>query len=176
MVVVSLSMSDIFEIFGLSPCYNIDLQDLEDRFRRGQGLVHPDRFVAKSMQERTAAARQAVKLNESYQILKDPLKRAAAFLAVKGIKVPGDNGATVNHPALLGQVMQWREGLESCKSESELAVFESELSGKLESIKSAFDTNEETLDYLYLELVYISKILEEIRFHPLRKPNVCSAR
>lgn len=176
MGVVNLFMSDIFEIFGLSPCYNIDLQDLEDRFRRGQSLVHPDRFVAKSAQERTAAAKHAIKLNESYQILKDPLKRAAAFLTVKGIKIPGENGATVNHPALLGQVMQWREELESCESESELAVFESDLSKKLEVIKSVFDVKEDALDYLYLELVYISKILEEIRFHPLRKSNVCSAR
>ncbi|WP_198022288.1 Fe-S protein assembly co-chaperone HscB [Candidatus Odyssella acanthamoebae] len=176
-VAESRSMSNAFETFGLSPKYNIDLLDLENRHRRALSFVHPDLFVTKTAQERTAAASLAVKFNESYQILKDPLKRAAELLKSHGVEVPGENGKTVGHSTLLVRVMQWREELASYRFEKELTKLETELKKRLDFVKSAFDGSDaDSLPYLYLEFVYLTKILEEIHYHPLRKPHVRSTR
>lgn len=170
-------MSNAFETFGLSPKYNIDLFDLENRHRRALSFVHPDLFVKKTAQERAAAATVAMKFNESYQILKDPLKRAAEILRSRGIEVPGENGKTVGHSTLLVRVMQWREELAACRFEKELTNLETDLKKRLEFVKSAFDGSDaDSLPYLYLEFAYLTKILEEIYYHPLRKPHVRSTR
>ncbi|WP_175282097.1 Fe-S protein assembly co-chaperone HscB [Candidatus Odyssella thessalonicensis] len=169
-VVGNPSMSNAYEIFGLTPKFNIDLLDLEKRFRQGQQLVHPDRFVAKPAQERAAAAAQALKLTEAYNILRDPLKRAAEYLRAKGSSIPGENGQTVSHSTLLADVMQWREQLEDCSQASDLKALENEFLKRLDLIKLSFDNRDaDQLAYLYLELVYVSKILEDISYHPLRK-------
>lgn len=173
--VVNHSMSNAFSILEIMPKYNIDLLDLDDRFRRALSFVHPDLFIQRTAQERTMAANIAVKLTEAYQILKDPLKRAAELLRINGVDVPGENGKTVSHPTLLAQIMQWREELDSCKVEKQVDILEQELRQRLDLIKASFDRDKpDSLAYLYLELVYITKILEEIRYHPLRKVYVRS--
>jgi len=170
-------MSNAFETFGLPPKYNINLLDLENRHRRALSFVHPDLFVKKTAQERTAAATVAMKFNESYQILKDPLKRAAELLKSRGVEVPGENGKTVGHSTLLMRVMQWREELAACRFEKELTKLETDLKKRVDFVKSAFDESDsDSLPYLYLEFVYLTKILEEIYYHPLRKSNVRSTR
>lgn len=173
----NLSMSNEFDVFGIPVKYNIDPVDLGEKFRRAQVTIHPDRFVGRPELEKTLAAKHSLQINEAYQTLKDPVKRAAAYLKALGLDVPGENGQTVSHPTLLLQVMQWQEDLEACQQERDLDLLASALSKRLDFVKHAFDTTDrESLTYLYLEFVYISKILDEIKHHPLRRDHADTTR
>ncbi len=172
-VVESRSMSNSFQVFDLDVRFTIDLDDLDHKYRLIQALVHPDRFVHKTEAERRAAADQAIKINEAYQRLKNPIHRAEDFLKAKGYDVPGQQGQTVQHPTLLMKVMEWREELEGVQKTEDLDLLEEALQKRLEFVHQAMDTSD-SLVYLYLELVYLTKILEEMSYHPLRKTYVRS--
>jgi hypothetical protein len=47
------------------PKFDINLHQLDDRFKRLQFQVHPDRFSTASEEEQAAAASQAARLNTS---------------------------------------------------------------------------------------------------------------
>lgn len=59
-----------------APTFAIDLADLESRYKRLQVRLHPDRFATMSEQERQNSADTSAAVNQAYQVLKQPLKRA----------------------------------------------------------------------------------------------------
>lgn len=166
-------MSNSFDIFDLEAMFNIDLIILDQKYRAIQALVHPDRFIGKTDAERRAAADHAIKVNEAYQRLKNPLHRAEVLLKAKGIDIPGQGGQTIQHSTLLMQVMAWREELDDVQKIEDLDLLEQALQKRLVFVHQSMDTSD-SLVYLYLELVYLTKILEEISYHPLRKTHVRS--
>lgn len=58
------------------PQFDIDLGDLEKRYKRLQVRLHPDRFATMSHEEKTHSADQAAAVNQAYDVLRKPLKRA----------------------------------------------------------------------------------------------------
>ena len=73
-----------FETFGLQADTNIDLSALASRYRDLQSTVHPDRFAnATDVEQRIAMAR-AVEINDAYNTLKDPVRRAMHLLSLTG--------------------------------------------------------------------------------------------
>lgn len=167
----NLFMSNVFDLLGLDVKFNIDLETLDQNYRTVQALIHPDRMIGKPEAERNTAMEQAAKVNEAYHRLKNPLHRAEEFLKAKGIKVPGQGGKTVQHPTLLMKVIEWRENLENVKKLEDLTALEESLNDRLTFIHQTMDSTD-SLVYFYLELVYITKILEEISHHPLGKTHV----
>ena len=69
--------SDDFELFGLPRRFALDRSELDTRWRELQAEVHPDRFAVEGAAAQRVAMQWAVRVNEAYQRLKDPLKRAA---------------------------------------------------------------------------------------------------
>src|SRR6187399_2691677 len=69
--------SDDFALFDLPRRFALDAADLAARRRALQAEVHPDRFAAGGAAAQRAAMQWAVRVNEAYELLKDPLKRAA---------------------------------------------------------------------------------------------------
>ena len=87
---------DHFRRLGLEPDFDLDLDLVEKRYLGFQRAIHPDRFATKPAKERALAERQAVALNEAYETLKDPLRRAAYLLQPQGPRrrgLQGRNGA-----------------------------------------------------------------------------------
>ncbi len=84
----------------------------------------------------------SVRINEAYQRLKDPLKRAAYLCELLGAPINAENN-TAMPPAFLMQQMEWREALDEAASEDDLEVLERELSAArtqaLEKIGHALD-------------------------------------
>ncbi|MCU0764420.1 MAG: Fe-S protein assembly co-chaperone HscB [Hydrogenophaga sp.] len=97
--------SNDFEIFDLSPRFELDRATLDERWKSLQREVHPDRHAAADAQTQRQAMQWSVRINEAYQRLKDPLKRAAYLCEM--------NGAPVE---FLMQQMQWREELEDAST------------------------------------------------------------
>ena len=73
-----------FELFGLPLSFDVDMGQLDSRYRELQRTVHPDRFANASDQERRISMQQATQINEGYQVLKDSLRRGRYLLELCG--------------------------------------------------------------------------------------------
>jgi len=99
-----------FELFDLPPSFSIDRQALDSRFRDLQRAVHPDRFASAGDFERRLSAQQATRINEAYQVLKDPLRRGRYLLELAGIAYD-DEHRTTRDTGFLMEQMELREAL-----------------------------------------------------------------
>ena len=102
---------DDFTLFGLPPQQALDRADLDARRRDLQARVHPDRFAAEGASAQRLAMQWAVRVNEAYQRMKDPLSRAAYLCQLRGVPIDAERN-TAMPAAFLMQQMQWREALD----------------------------------------------------------------
>jgi len=102
---------DDFTLFGLSPRFALDRAALDDCWRALQARVHPDRFVGEGAAAQRIAMQWAVRVNEAYQRLKDPLRRGAYLCELRGAPIQAENN-TAMPAAFLMQQMAWREALD----------------------------------------------------------------
>ena len=107
--------SNDFELFGITPRFAQDRAAIDARWKDLQREVHPDKFAAQGASAQRLAMQWSVRINEAYQRLKDPLKRAAYLCEMSGAPVNAENNTAM--PAdFLVQQMQWRESLEEAAS------------------------------------------------------------
>src|SRR6266568_2841955 len=109
---------DHFELFGLPARFAVDAAALEARYRELQREVHPDRFAAAPEPERRVSMQLATRVNEAYQTLKSPLRRAVYILQLRGVD-PEFETNTAMPPEFLMEQMRWRERIESESENSE---------------------------------------------------------
>jgi molecular chaperone HscB len=119
---------DDFALFDLPRRFALDATDLAARRRTLQAEVHPDRFAAGGAAAQRAAMQWAVRVNEAYERLKDPLKRAAYLCELGGVSVRAEDN-TAMPPAFLAQQMAWREELEEAMTTEALEAIARELEG-----------------------------------------------
>jgi molecular chaperone HscB len=110
---VKLSDDD-FTLFGLSQQHALDRADLDGRRRDLQARVHPDRFASEGAAAQRVAMQWAVRVNEAYQRLKDPLSRGAYLCELRGVPIAAESN-TAMPGAFLMQQMEWREALEDAR-------------------------------------------------------------
>lgn len=106
-----------FELFDLPQSFEVDSEVLSLRYRDMQRLVHPDRFADADEQQRLAAVQQTAHLNDAFQTLKEPLRRARYLLGLLG--VPVDDTDTRMDTGFLLEQMELRERLEAVRSASD---------------------------------------------------------
>ena len=111
---ISLQAND-FELFDVPVQFAQDRTHLDHRWKTLQREAHPDRFAAEGAAAQRVAMQWSVRINEAYQRLKDPLKRAAYLCELQGAPVQAENN-TAMPPAFLMQQMEWRESLEDTGS------------------------------------------------------------
>ena len=75
-----------FELFGLNLGFDINLKQLHSEQQRLQAIFHPDRFVNASEQEKRLSVQQASWVNEGYETLSIPVKRARYMLQLSGLE------------------------------------------------------------------------------------------
>ena len=102
---------DDFTLFGLPPKQALQLTQLDERRRELQAQVHPDRFAAEGAAAQRLAMQWAVRVNQAYARLKDPLSRAAYLCELRGVAIDAERN-TAMPTAFLMQQMQWREALD----------------------------------------------------------------
>lgn len=103
-----------FELFGLPQSFAVDREQLDSRYRELQRTMHPDRFVNAGDQERRLAMQQAARINEAYQVLKDPLLRGRYLLELAGYDF-SEQHHTTRDAAFLIEQMELREALEAVR-------------------------------------------------------------
>lgn len=111
---LSLQSTD-FELFDVPVRFAQERSALDARWKELQREAHPDRFAAQGGAAQRVAMQWSVRINEAYQRLKDPLKRAAYLCELHGIPVQAENN-TAMPGSFLVQQMEWRESLDCADS------------------------------------------------------------
>src|SRR5688500_18748732 len=122
---LNLQSSD-FELFDLPERFTQDRAAIDTRWKELQREAHPDKFAAQGNAAQRVAMQWSVRINEAYQRLKDPLKRAAYLCELRGAPIEAENNTAMPADFLVEQ-MEWREELDEARSQAELDVLESEL-------------------------------------------------
>ena len=107
--------SDDFELFGVPQRFAQERSALDARWKELQREAHPDRFAAQGAAAQRVAMQWSVRINEAYQRLKDPQRRAAYLCELHGAPIRAEDN-TAMPAAFLMQQMQWREDLEDASS------------------------------------------------------------
>lgn len=159
---------DHFRRLGLEPDFDVDLDLVEKRYLGFQRAIHPDRFASKPARERALAEAQSVSLNEAYEVLKDPLRRAAYLLGLKGISAAIDRDETMRDPELLMEAMEAREALSEAESVVAIEALQVKAGADalniLSELAKAFARDDlPAANKLTTRLKYLRKYLEETR-------------
>lgn len=102
---------DYFTLFNLPVDYQIDVHSLVPRYQELQRQFHPDRFATASENEKLQALQQTATVNEAYQTLKHPLRRAEYLLSLHDIDVQNEQH-TMHDTAFLMEQLELREELD----------------------------------------------------------------
>ena len=119
--------SDDFELFGLVQQFAQDRMTIDARWKELQREAHPDKFAAQGAAAQRVAMQWSVRINEAYQRLKDPLKRAAYLCEMNGAAVNAENNTTMP-AAFLMQQMEWRESLDDAATMADVEAIDAALS------------------------------------------------
>ena len=122
---ISLSSSD-FDLFGVPARFAQDRTAIDARWKDLQREAHPDKFAAQGAAAQRHAMQWSVRINEAYQRLKDPLRRAAYLCELGGTPVNAESNTTMPAQFLMQQ-MEWRETLDDAGSEAEIDALHTEV-------------------------------------------------
>lgn len=135
-----------FRLLEIEPCFNLDLQILDQCYFKKQRKFHPD--CVHSLNEKKAAEIQATACNAAYVQLKNPFQRAKAILDYHNYAFDD----TKVDPDFLNAFFEW-QALGDRESKN-IAIKKTELYQKLQQ---AFERNDfqQAADFLsqwqYLE-------------------------
>jgi molecular chaperone HscB len=118
--------ADDFELFGLNRQFAQDRAEIDARWKALQREAHPDKFAAQGAAAQRLAMQWSVRINEGYERLKDPLKRAAYLCELAGAPINA-NTNTAMPAQFLMQQMEWREALEDAGTVSALERLSQEM-------------------------------------------------
>src|SRR5690349_19809340 len=104
-----------FELFGVPARFAQDRAVLDARWKELQREAHPDRFAAQGASAQRVAMQWSVRVNEAYQRLKNPLKRASYLCELNGAPINAENNTAMPADFLMQQ-MHWREALDEAET------------------------------------------------------------
>lgn len=164
------SRQNYFQLFGLAQSYQTNIAVLEQDYRALQTRIHPDKFTHLSDTEQRIAMQHATWVNEAYQTLRNPLRRARYLLTLQGIDTQEETNTAMPLDFLIAQ-MEWREAVVAAQQQRDVAAleklevdmrdatleFEAQLATKLDSEKDFG-----AAAALVRKLRFMEKLAEEI--------------
>ncbi|GGP91019.1 co-chaperone HscB [Shewanella ulleungensis] len=162
-----------FDLFNLEPAFDIDTALLAERYRELQRAVHPDKFANDTEQQKLLSVQRTSQVNDGYQTLKNPLRRAEHMLSLRGIELSHET-TTLKDGAFLMQQMEWREALEDIQHSNapqdlidelydSFGEFESTLSTKLTSLLASSEEADALLAADQIrKLKFMAKLQDEL--------------
>jgi len=176
--------ADHFRVFGIPTEFAVDVADLETRYKEMTKVLHPDRFARADPKARRSSLERTVQLNEAWQTLKDPIRRAEYLLSLNGIDVGemasmGKSGQSSEHATLpvpqvvLMEVLELREALADAhaakdliETEALIAKVRSRLDTVMDDVAKGFLASPPELATIAARLVtlrYYRRFLDEAR-------------
>jgi molecular chaperone HscB len=119
---------DDFTLFGLPRQFGQDRNAIDLRWKELQREAHPDKFAAQGEAAQRVAMQWSVRINEAYQRIKNPLKRAAYLCELSGFPVNAHSNTAMPAQFLMQQ-MEWREALEDAADAVALETLLEEVQG-----------------------------------------------
>ena len=116
---------NFFDTFNLPVLFNIDIDMLNHQYRTLQKTIHPDRFVNATDAEKKQSLQKSTQINDAYQVLKDPIKRASHIISLH--QVLKENTLP---PDFLMQQMEWEEEFETINDLEQVQLFSDKIDGE----------------------------------------------
>ncbi len=160
--------ADHFRRLGLARGFEIDRAVIERRYFDLQRRLHPDRFATRTAREKALSQAQAVGLNEAFETLADPLRRAIYLLHLAGIDVLSEGCNQITDPIILMEAMELREALADAQSAGQVELFVANVAADVEEcvgdLAVAFRKNDtDEAAKLTTRLRYLQKLIDESR-------------
>ena len=108
-----------FELFDVPEQFAQNRMVLDARWKQLQREAHPDKFAAQGAAAQRVAMQWSVRINEAYQRLKEPLRRASYLCELNGAPINPETN-TAMPSAFLVQQMTWREALDEAETIEEM--------------------------------------------------------
>lgn len=162
--------SNFFEYFDQPVQFTIDLNALHAAQIALQAAFHPDRFVNGTDQEKRVSVQKASMVNEAYETLKEPVKRAHYLLKLSGIE-QNDN-QTTNDASFLMEQITFREEMSECRTNADPLDCIEHLSVKLKDraqvFMQEFEEQYNRNDYTTAQesarkMMFVKKILDQLK-------------
>lgn len=162
--------ADHFTLFGLPRAQSLDLESLEHSFRAVQAQVHPDKHAHAAAADRRLAMQWATRVNEAFQTLKSPGKRARYLLGLLGHDPQIESNTAMPMEFLVAQ-MELREAVMEARAAADEAALEEVRTRLLREIRDEYvrlaDLIDVARDYtaaasLVRQLMFQEKLLNEI--------------
>ena len=163
---IPLSAND-FVLFGVPVRFAQDRAELDARWKALQREAHPDRFAAQDAAAQRQAMQWSVRINEAYQRLKDPLKRAAYLCELGGVPVRAESNTAMPARFLMQQI-EWREALDDARSLADVDALRTEVTAArarlLADCARALDVDQDlsTAVALVRSLMFVERFMEDI--------------
>ena len=162
--------SDFFEIFAIPVAWQVDSSQLQSRYLKLQQEFHPDRFASHSDTEKRLAVQTASLINQAYDTLISPLKRAQYLLELQQIDASQDSHITSDGAFLMEQI-ELREALSEVRDSADpFAALETLRTGVENSYaeqQSQFQAQYQASDFDHAfntvaKMQFSAKLLDEI--------------
>ena len=156
-----------FELFAVPATFAQDRAALDARWKELQREAHPDRFAAQGASAQRVAMQWSVRINEAYQRLKNPIRRASYLCELNGSPIEAENNTAMPGDFLVQQ-MEWREALEDVADEAGLDALRDEVdAGRARALSSLDRLIDEKGDYpgaarQVRALMFIERFAEDI--------------
>jgi len=135
-----------FQLFGLESQFNLDTNAVAQTYQTLQKAVHPDRFAHGSEQEKLLSVKKSTLINDAYQTLKNPIKRAEYILVLRNVDMPSEQMSFSDNSFLMRQ-MELREMLADVKSANDVDTAVLEVTQVLDAeFEQLFKIMQEQLD------------------------------
>jgi molecular chaperone HscB len=112
-----------FELFEIPAQFAQNRSVLDAKWKDLQREAHPDKFAAQGAAAQRIAMQWSVRINEAYNRLKDPLKRATYLCELNGAPIEAHTNTSMP-PAFMMMQIEWREALEEAETAAELEKIE----------------------------------------------------
>ncbi|MCM2309234.1 MAG: Fe-S protein assembly co-chaperone HscB [Sulfuritalea sp.] len=162
--------ADHFTLFGLPRAQSLDLESLENSFRAVQAKVHPDKHAHAGDADRRLAMQWATRVNEAFQTLKSPGKRARYLLSLLGHDPQIESNTAMPAEFLMSQ-MELREAVIEARAAADEDALDAVRLRLLNEIKVEYQRLAELIDVakdfaaaanLVRQLMFQEKLLNEI--------------
>ncbi|MBN4053529.1 Fe-S protein assembly co-chaperone HscB [Haliea sp. AH-315-K21] len=166
---MTITNKNYFEIFSLPEGFDLDLNQLTAEYKSLQAQSHPDKFSGADDATRLQALQSSSIINDAFDTLKSPLKRAAYLLTLNGID-PEENDQNHLSESLLLQQIEWRDALDNATDEGDLNTIghlKQEVIEEQQNCISEFHDCANAYNFvdakpIYNKLQFIEKMLSEI--------------
>ena len=162
----SLQSND-FELFELPLRFAQDRAAIDARWKDLQREAHPDKFAAQGAAAQRLAMQWSVRINEAYQRLKDPQRRAAYLCELQGAAIAAHTNTAMPAAFLMLQ-MNWREALDEARGVDALEAIGAQAQAykktALAKIENSLDTEHDFAAAAgeVRALMFVEKFLTEV--------------